>query len=199
MTIICIDGNIGSGKTSILNYLHKYHRISIDLEPIENWQPYLTKFYKDKTDLFKFQVRIWLDRCWIQEKIDNTLILMERSPYFIRNCFIEVALTEKYITEKEYNILQELHNKTDNTWCCNTYIYLRSDPEKCFNRINKRNRPDECYISLDYIKLLHNIHEKNYEEAKKNNMNIILIDVEDKTISEICTDIYNLDNIKKFI
>ena len=46
MTIITIDGNIGSGKTSVLNYLHKYNKLSIDLEPIESWQQYLKKIQK---------------------------------------------------------------------------------------------------------------------------------------------------------
>ena len=38
MTIYTIDGNIGSGKTSILQYLHKYKNYQIDLEPVENWK-----------------------------------------------------------------------------------------------------------------------------------------------------------------
>lgn len=189
MTIITIDGNIGSGKTSVLTYLHKVHKYSIDLEPIESWNAYLEKLYNDKNDVFNFQVRIWLDRCWIQEKTEKMIILMERSPYFIQNTFIELAYKDKMLTDTEHNMLLDLHQKTNNLWKCNTYIYLRSDPENCIKRIKKRGRQSEQNISSKYIRDLHEFHEKTYENAKKQNMNIVVIDVDNKNINEIANEI----------
>jgi len=55
MPIITIDGNIGCGKTSLLNYLHKYHKMVIDLEPVDNWIPYLNKMYNEKKMYFHFR------------------------------------------------------------------------------------------------------------------------------------------------
>jgi len=188
MTIVTIDGNIGSGKSSILNYLHKMYKIPIDLEPVESWNNFLTKLYDSKLDVFKFQVRIWLDRCWIQEKSD-TIVLMERSPYFIKHTFINTAYNLDMITEHEYNILVDLHKKTDSLWSSNTYIYLRSNPENCFKRLKKRGRPSEKNITEDYINMLHDSHEENYRQALENKMNIIVIDVDDKSIPEIADEI----------
>lgn len=196
MPIITIDGNIGSGKTSVLNYLHKYNKLSIDLEPIENWQKYINNIYsKNKRDIFNFQVRVWLDRCWIQEKQDKSLILMERSPYFIKNTFIKMFYENNSISENEFNILNNLYNKTDNIWSCYGYIYLQSNPEKCLERINKRNRQGEDDITLDYVTSLHNLHEN----AVNNKTNIIIINVENKDISEIANEIYNSQMIKKVL
>lgn len=189
MTIITIDGNIGCGKTSVLNYLHKYHKLSIDLEPVDSWNSYLIKMYENKNDVFKFQVRIWLDRCWVQEKSDKTLILMERSPFFIKHTFISTAYDNNMITENEKIILDDLHSKTDSLWSCNTYIYLRSTPDNCMKRIKKRNRPSEKNVTLDYIQQLHNSHEASYQKALNNNMHIIVIDVDDKNVSDIATEI----------
>jgi deoxyadenosine/deoxycytidine kinase len=76
--IITIDGNIGSGKTSVLNYLHKTYKIPIDLEPVDSWNSYLSKLYDEKLDVFKFQVRIWLDRCWVQEKTEKTISITKK-------------------------------------------------------------------------------------------------------------------------
>lgn len=188
MTIITIDGNIGSGKSSILNYLHKTYKISIDLEPIESWNSYLSEMYDKNNDTFKFQVRIWLDRCWVQEKSDK-ITLMERSPYFIKNTFIELAHELQMINDTEYNMLLDLHKKTDTLWSCNTYIYLRSNPENCYRRLRKRNRLSEKNITEEYIKKLHESHEENYKRGIENNMNIIVIDVDDKSISEIANEI----------
>jgi deoxynucleoside kinase len=185
MPIITIDGNIGSGKTSVLNYLHKFYKVSVDLEPVESWSQYLTKMYNEKLDVFKFQVRVWLDRCWIQEKSDKTIILMERSPYFIKNVFIKTATDIGMITEDEQKILIDLHKKTDKLLVTNTMIYLRSSPENCLKKIKKRNRPTEKNISLDYIEVLHENHEKTYINACGNCENIICIDTDGKSVSDI--------------
>lgn len=189
MPIITIDGNIGSGKSTILNYLHKYHKIAIDLEPVESWNTYLSKLYEEKADIFKFQVRVWLDRCWVQEKLDKTTILMERSPYFIKNTFIEVAYNLGMLNDSEHTTIKDLYQKTDSLWCCNTYIYLRSTPEQCFRRIKKRNRLSEKNISLEYIQALHDKHEETYLKAVENKINIIVIDVDDKTVADIANEI----------
>lgn len=190
MTIITVDGNIGCGKTTILNYLHKYHKMPIDLEPVENWNTYLSKLYDNKMDVFKFQVRIWLDRCWIQEKSDKTIILMERSPYYIKNTFIELAHSTGMLTNDEYEILLDLHNKTDSLWTSNNiYIYLRSNPENCFKRIKKRNRPSEKNITKEYVQMLHDHHEDTHKKALLNKMNIIVIDVDDRAITEVAGEI----------
>lgn len=192
MPIITIDGNIGSCKTSVLNYFHKHYKIAVDLEPVENWTPYLNKLYENTDETsYNFQVRVWTDRCWIQEKSENTLILMERSPYFIKNVFIEKALEDSTITAEEYDILQMLHSKTEKLWSPHAYIYLKSDPAICMHRIQKRCRPCEKSISQSYIVRIDSLHKQKLEELQKSNINVIVIDIESKSISEICTEIIN--------
>jgi deoxyadenosine/deoxycytidine kinase len=188
MPIITIDGNIGCYKTSILNYFHKNYKTAIDVEPVENWNEYLNNIYNSSNSTYNFQIKVWMDRCWIQEK-SNVIILMERSPYFIKNVFVEKAREDKTITEEEYKNILMLHNTTDDLWCPEAYIYLRSDPNTCLTRINKRGRDAEKNIKLEYIQRIHELHEKKYEEAVKNNKNIIVIDVENKSVSDICSEI----------
>lgn len=192
MPIITIDGNIGCCKTSVLNYFHKNFKIAVDLEPVENWTAYLAKLYQNKHDsTYNFQVRVWTDRCWIQEKSENVLILMERSPYFIKNVFIEKALEDATITSDEYKILHSLHGKTDKLWKPHAYIYLKSDPALCLQRIQKRNRPCEKHITAEYINRIDELHNQKMAELQKYNMNVIAIDIENKSISEICSEITN--------
>jgi deoxyadenosine/deoxycytidine kinase len=188
MPIITIDGNIGCYKTSILNYFHKNYKTAIDTEPVDSWNEYLNNIYNSSNSTYNFQIRVWMDRCWIQEK-SNVIILMERSPYFIKNVFVEKAREDKTITEDEYNNICMLHNTTDDLWCPDAYIYLRSDPKICLNRIDKRGRDAEKNIKLEYIQRIHELHEKKYEEAVKDNKNIIVIDVENKSVSDICSEI----------
>tara|TARA_B100000795_G_scaffold269298_1_gene258259 strand:- start:9873 stop:10499 length:627 start_codon:yes stop_codon:yes gene_type:complete len=189
MPIITIDGNIGCCKTSILNYFHKNYKTAIDIEPVDNWVEYLKTIYdNDKKNTYNFQIKVWIDRCWIQEK-SSVIVLMERSPYFIKNVFVEKAYEDKTITLEEYNNIHKLHKTTDNLWQPYAYIYLRSDPEVCYNRIKKRGRESEKNIKFEHIKRIHALHEDKYKEAIKSNKNIIVIDVENKTISDICSEI----------
>jgi len=185
MPIITIDGNIGVGKTTILNYLHSNYNINIDLEPIDKWKTFLDNIYINKKNFFNFQIRVWLDRSWIQEKDLNVNIIMERSPYFIRNTFNKYMYNNDLITQNEFNILNELYNKTDLIWNPNYYIYLRSDPNKCLKRIINRGRENEQNITIDYLNDIHNLHEETYKQILENNKNIICIDIENKSLEEI--------------
>jgi len=188
MPIITFDGNIGCCKTSILNYFHKNYKTAIDVEPIESWTNYLKNMYESDKSTYNFQIKVWIDRCWIQEK-SNVIVMMERSPYFIRNVFVEKALEDKTISKEEYHNINKLHDTTDDLWQPNAFIYLRSNPENCFARIKKRNRESEKNIKLEYVERIHELHEANYRRAVENNKNIIVIDVENKTISDICSEI----------
>ena len=187
MPIITIDGNIGAGKTSILNYLHTNYNINVDLEPIDKWKHYLDNIYLEKKNYFKFLIRIWLDRSWIQEKNKSSLVIMERSPYFIRNTFNKLTYDTELINNNENNIINELYDKTDVIWKSNYFIYLRSSPEKCLDKIYKRGRENEMEITLDYLKNIHEYHEKAFDnlEDKK-----IVINVDDKSIEDIGQEIY---------
>lgn len=189
MPIITIDGNIGAGKTTLLNYLHNNYNIYIDLEPLDKWKSFLDNIYNNKKNFFNFQIRVWLDRSWIQEKDVNSTIVMERSPYFIRNTFNKYMFENDLITPQENIIINELYNKTDIIWKSNYFIYIRSDPEKCLERIMKRGRENEKEISLEYLKDIHNLHEETCKKIIDNDMNIIIIDIEDKSLPEIANEV----------
>jgi deoxyadenosine/deoxycytidine kinase len=189
MTIITIDGNIGAGKTTILNYIHANHNIFVDLEPIDKWKPFLDDIYLNKQKFFNFQIRVWLDRSWIQEKDNFSTIVMERSPYFIRNTFNKTMIDNGLVNSQEGNIMNELYDKTDIIWKSNYYIYIRSCPQKCLDRIIERGRENEMNINIDYLNDIHNLHEETYKKAIKEGRNIICIDIENKEIEEIANEI----------
>ena len=195
MTIITIDGNIGAGKTTILNYIHANHNIYVDLEPIEKWKPFLDDIYLNKKKYFNFQIRVWLDRSWIQEKDNNSIIVMERSPYFIRHTFNHYMIENNLLNLQEGNIMNELYDKTDIIWKSNYYIYIRSSPSKCLQRIQERGRNNEKDIDIDYLTDIHNFHENTYQKALEEGRNIICIDIENKEIEDIANEI--IDYIKK--
>jgi len=191
MPIFTIDGNIGCGKSTLLEYLHTHYLLPIDLEPIKKWQPYLSDMYYNNKGAFEFQVRVWLDRCWIQPKKETTLI-MERSPYFQQNVFIPINYENTRLNEREVENLIEMYNKSKTIWNPAGYIYLRSNPAKCIERIKLRKRPSEEVIEPSYIEYLHAFHEKAYFSGVINGYPMICVDIENKTIPEIAKEIIQI-------
>jgi deoxyadenosine/deoxycytidine kinase len=191
MPIISIDGNIGCGKSTLLEYLHTHYALPIDLEPIKKWQPYLNDMYYHNKGAYEFQVRVWLDRCWIQPKADSTLI-MERSPYFQKTVFIPINHDNNRLTSRQVESLLEMYEKSSKLWNPVGYIYLRSNPNKCIERIAHRSRESEEAIDITYIKHLHMLHEINYFKAIVQGYPMICIDIENKTIPDIGQEILHV-------
>lgn len=188
--IYCIDANIGAGKTTVLNYLHTYYYMPIDPEPVQKWEPYLEEMYKNDKGAFEFQVRVWLDRCWVQQRPNMAPILMERSPYFQSKVFVPVNVDSGRLTAHEHDMLNEMYQRSMNMWCPQGYIYLRSDPQKCAERIAKRGRESENTIPLEYLQELHKYHEAAYMEGIAAGMPIIVIDVEGKSPETVAFEVY---------
>lgn len=190
MPVFTIDGNIGAGKSTILEYLHTHYRIPIDPEPIDKWQPYLEDMYRHSNGAFQFQVRVWLDRCWIQTRPNMAPMVMERSPFFQRHTFIPAMLDGGKINQKEYFMLQEMYDKSGSIWNPNGCIYLRSNPIKCLERVRKRNRTSEEEISAAYLFKLHTLHEYAYMNAVTAGLPVICVDIEGKQLSQIAMEVW---------
>lgn len=190
MPIFTIDGNIGCGKSTVLNFLHMHYRIPIDPEPVQKWLPFLEDMYRNGKGAFEFQVRVWLDRCWIQQRPNMASILMERSPYFQSNVFVPANLENGKLSVHEYHMLQEMYVKSSQLWIPHGYIYLRSNPNKCLERIAKRARNSEDVIDYKYIHKLHVLHENAYMNAVLLGIPMIVIDVEGKTVAEVASEVW---------
>ena len=191
--VFTIDGNIGAGKSTILSILNTRYGIPINLEPIEKWKTFLDTFYNDSIkNTFQFQIRVWLDRCNITTNLDNPNDLsgIERSPIFIKHTFIQAAKDSNLINETDYDLLTELHSTSNKLWTNNVYIYLRSSPQKCLDRIKTRDRSCESSVSLDYITNLHHLHETVAQSVSMVNKQMYICDIEGKSVDEIADEIY---------
>lgn len=189
--IFTIDANIGAGKTTVLNYLHTHYHIPIDPEPVQKWEPYLQEMYKNDKGAFTFQVRVWLDRCWVQQRPNMAPIVMERSPYFQKNVFIPVNVDNQRITHYEHQMLVEMYNRSMAMWSPSGFVYIRSDPRKCLERMTKRGRDSENTVPLEYLEALHAYHERAYEAAVAAGMPVIAVDMEGKSVETVAFEVHS--------
>jgi thymidine kinase len=64
------------------------------------------------------------------------------------------------MTPGEFELFEGLYNKL--AWKPDLFIYLRTTPETCKERILKRQRACETSIDIEYLKSLHEQYEALY-------------------------------------
>lgn len=197
--IFTLDGNIGCGKSTVLQHLHQHYHLSIDLEPVARWQPFLDDMYREGKGAFEFQTRVWLDRCWVQQRPNQANILMERSPFFQSQAFVTTNLENGRITMRQYQMLQEMYARAFQIWAPAGYVYLRSNPQQCAARVKMRGRDAEEAIPLAYLEQLHAHHERAYHIAASFGFPMICIDVEGKSVPHIAAEVWSALTMLGFV
>jgi deoxyadenosine/deoxycytidine kinase len=202
--IISIEGNIGSGKSTIFNFLKnilsKNDFYFVD-EPVEEWlkirdekENIIEKFYKNqKKYAFSFQMMAYISRLKnLQEAIKNNpnkIIITERNIMTDKNIFAKMLYHQKKIDQINYKIYNQWFNYFLQDLPIIKYIYIRTNPLICAERIIKRNRKGEK-ISLEYLNDCHQYHESWFEKEDK-----IVI----KTDNDFINDFEILNNIREKI
>jgi deoxyadenosine/deoxycytidine kinase len=172
--IICIEGNIGSGKSTFVQFLKTYYKDRDDIcfldEPVDLWLTckddngnILEHYYRDQKEYgFKFQMLAYISRLSILKKAYENkqykYIISERSLFTDRNVFCKMLYDDKLIDEIGYQIynmwFDEFNQFTKNT----KYIYLRTLPQTSYERVVKRARKGES-ISLEYLTKCSQYHD----------------------------------------
>jgi len=160
-----IAGNIGSGKSTLIKKLN-LQGMNVKEEPVNEWT-ILPRFYENMSRWsFALQVQILLS----VTTQNSQPYLIERSPWESLKIFSQLARDQNLFDSEEYSILEQLHERI--AWNPKNFIYLRTDPEICCERIKKRGRECENDINDQYVKDLHYYYEK---ETKLLN-NCIVVD-----------------------
>ena len=190
--IISIEGNIGSGKSTLINKLKTYFSASNVLfldEPLNEWleikdnsgTDILEKFYDDKEKYsFSFQMMAYISRLNTLKKAlkdnHNNIIITERSLSTDKHVFAKMLFDSNYINTYEYQIYNKWFDSFNEETSLTHIIYVNADPNVCFNRIEERSRNGENKISKDYLINCHNYHNKMIDTYKKTNIPILNLD-----------------------
>lgn len=211
--LISIEGNIGVGKTSLINLLQKTMSDIAEfiLEPVEEWinirdengKNLLETFYNDKLRWsYTFQNIAYITRMdKIISMIENSekkIIILDRSLEADLNTFAKMLYDEKFINEIEwnaYNKWNNFFNKHFGNKFKHKIIYLRCSPNISLERIKIRNRESEKNISFEYLQLVHNYHES----WLFNNSNVLIIDADKDFVNNVQNFSFILENINKFV
>lgn len=160
--IVYIEGNIGAGKSSVLDILES-RGYSVVREAVDEWTFY-SKYRSDpKRWCTTFEVQVMLS---MVEKIENKLKTTRKWPIFVERSimtayiFSKVAFKRQTISREELKILHDLCVvMTDRfSMYSTTDLYLQCPVEECLERIKKRGRPGEEGITKDLLDDIEKMH-----------------------------------------
>lgn len=171
---VCVEGNIGSGKTTFLNNFKIYNNTAVLQEPVQLWrnvagENLLELMYKD-TSRFACLFQSYVQLTMTQLHALNTqkpYKIMERSAYSAR-LFIENMKRNKTLKDVELYVLEAWYDWSIENSGIETdlIVYLRTSPEIVYQRMRERARKEEDCVSLEYLQQLHEIHDEWLLERK---------------------------------
>ena len=172
--IISIEGNIGTGKSTLLSELRKAYADDPTIcfldEPVHVWNTVkdengvtiLEKYYADqKRYAFSFQMMAYISRLSAMRaalKKNYRFIITERSIYTDSAVFAKMLYDDKKIEEVEYQIYKNWLHEFIVDFPPVKFIYLQANPTVSFQRVAIRGRQGEV-IPLEYLQNCHNYHE----------------------------------------
>ena len=180
--ILSIDGNIGSGKSTLYNKLQTYYKDRKDIcfvpEPVDDWKdivdnkgtPILTNLYQDtKKYAFRFQMMAYISRLNLLRKAikqNYKIIITERCVQTDRHVFAKMLYDDGNIEHDEYQIYNKWFYEFLDEINIAGIIYVKANPEICDQRVKIRAREGET-IPLEYLQKCHKYHEEWLCHEKK--------------------------------
>jgi deoxyguanosine kinase len=165
---ITIEGNIGSGKTTLANAL--FEKMNADYLILEEFEknPYLSLLYEKEDVAFETEMFFLVSR-YSQLKNDNQDGLIISDYDMFKNLvFAETTIDNKEELKKFKSIYDILNIKSARS---DLIIYLDTTVDTVVNRIKKRNRTMEIKLDKEYLANL----SKNYNKYLKEMDNVIFI------------------------
>ena len=175
---IAIEGNIGSGKTSLAKMISRDFNGKLVLERFAD-NPFLPKFYEDQERFaFPLEMSFLADRYHQLSDDLSQFDLFKNfivSDYYIFKSLIFAQVTlpqdEYKLYRKMFDILYKEITKPD------IYIFLHQDIKRLLENIKKRGREYEQNIRPDYLEKIQKAYA-NFIKSEKS-LNTLIIDASD--------------------
>ena len=187
--VICIEGSIGVGKSTMISELKTRLKNSFgdrpivyQPEPVDMWMAVrgmdgtsiLEKFYADQVrHAFSFQTLALITIAkQLREVIlsnPGAIIITERSIYSSKSVFVRSLYDAGMITDTDIQIyehifqeLEALHREVIPAKY--GMIYLNASPHECLQRVKQRNRKGEESIELSYLTKCTQYHDDFFDK-----------------------------------
>ena len=161
-TTIAIAGNIGSGKSTLVEFLSRTYAVSPFYEPNDQ-NPYLPDFYRDmKRWAFHSQVYFLGSKFRLHQELDRTpgVSILDRTIFEDAEIFARALHEMRRIDGRDWETYRELYRAVlEAIKPPDLMIYLRCSMRTLRKRIRLRGRAMEQDVPLAYLKRLDTLYE----------------------------------------
>lgn len=160
---IAVAGNIGAGKSSIVDFLSQHFGIQPFFEPNED-NPYLEDFYRDMARWsFHSQLYFLSAKFRLHKQLDASPqhVIQDRTIWEDAEIFAQNLFQQGTMSARDWQTYRNLYESIqDELRTPDVMIYLRCPPRTVRRRIAQRGREMEQNIPTAYIKRLHTLYER---------------------------------------
>ena len=159
---IAIAGNIGVGKSTLVEFLSRTYGIAPYYEPSED-NPYLPDFYKDMGRwAFHSQLYFLSNKFRIHQELDRMpgLVVLDRTIFEDAEIFATALHEMKNIDNRDWETYRAFYKSIlEAIRPPDLMIYLRCSMRTLRKRITLRGRAMEQDVPLSYLKRLQRLYE----------------------------------------
>jgi len=160
---IAIAGNIGVGKSTLVEFLSRTYGISPYYEPNED-NPYLPDFYGDmKRWAFHSQLYFLSNKFRIHQELDKMpgLVVLDRTIFEDAEVFATALYEMRKIDKRDWATYCDFYKTIlDAIKPPDLMIYLRCSMRTLRKRIRLRGRAMEQDVPLSYLKRLERLYDE---------------------------------------
>ena len=182
--ILTIEGNIGSGKSTLVKELRKQlgdEWTFLD-EPVDEWlklkdesgRSLIELFYADKKRYsYTFQNYAYITRMRKLMEINNNRVnVTERCVLTDKHVFAKMLTDDGFMNIMEDKMYNDWFDIFDRFANIDLVVYIKTSSNTCDQRIKTRAREGET-IPLEYLERLHEYHEKWMTTIDPNNILVL--------------------------
>jgi len=198
---IAIAGNMGAGKSTLVDFLRVRFGVTPYFEPNEE-NPYLEAFYRDmKRWAFSSQIYFLQKKfaLHLQLEQEGGVVVQDRSIYEDAEIFARNLHRMKVLDDRDWATYRELYESIrDHLKPPDLLIYLRCGVLTVRRRIALRARPGEEAVKPAYLRRLNALYEEWFESYDLSPTVVIETDQLDY-VSDLVHRIDLLDTIEDFV
>lgn len=160
---IAVSGNMGTGKSTLVEFLTRHFNIKPLFEPNEE-NPYLSDFYKDMARwAFHSQVFFLIRKFKLHQEMANSEIpvVLDRTIYEDAEIFAANLARMGIMSKREYETYRNLYETlVELLRPPDLLIYLRCSLSTIRKRISMRGRPEEREVPDEYLRRLNRLYDR---------------------------------------
>jgi deoxyadenosine/deoxycytidine kinase len=198
---IAVAGNIGSGKSSLVQFLESQYQITPFYESNDE-NPYLIDFYRDM-QAFAFHSQIFfLSRKFkIHQTIRNLegALVLDRTIYEDAEVFATALFKSGHMQKRDFDVYFDLYQTLCQSLCSpDLMIYLKCSVPNLKKRIRSRGRKIEKEIPSAYLLQLQRLYDDWVSSYKLSEVVVIETDQLDY-VTNLVDRIDVMKRIEKFL